>query len=100
MGPGSEKIDNLGELTVKVSTERHGGSNISSRMTFQGTKVRKPLLAVSGVIDKGNMVVFDGSGFFILPNSCAGVAFVRKAGARTYSTACEKWSTRLADVGT
>ena len=48
-------------------------------MTFQGAKVRMPLLAVSGVIDKGNIVVFDGSGSFILPNSCAGVASVRKA---------------------
>ena len=25
VGPGSEKIDNLGEFTVKVRTERHGG---------------------------------------------------------------------------
>ena len=32
-----------------------------------------------GVIDKGNIVVFDGSGSFILPNTCAGVASVRKA---------------------
>ena len=48
-------------------------------MTFQGAKVRKPLLAVSGVIDKGNVVVFDGSVSFILQNSCAGVACVRKA---------------------
>ena len=46
VGPGGEKIDNLGELTVKVRTERHGGSDISSRVTFQGAKVRKPLLAV------------------------------------------------------
>ena len=67
MGPGVEKIDNLGELTVKVRTERHGGSDISSRVTFRGAKVRKPLLAVSGLIDKGNIVVFDGSGSFILP---------------------------------
>ena len=79
VGPGGEKIDNLVELTVKVRTERHGGGDISSRMTFQGAKVRKPLLAVSGVLDKGNIVVFDGSGSFILPNSCAGVASVRKA---------------------
>ena len=48
-------------------------------MTFQEAKVRKPLLAVSGVIDKGNIVVFDGSGPFILPSSRAGVAYVRKA---------------------
>ena len=47
-------------------------------MTFQGAKVRKPLLAVSGVIEKGNIVVFDGSGSFILPNTCA-VASVRMA---------------------
>ena len=79
VGPGGEKIDNLGELTVKVRTEQYGGGDISSRMTFQGAKVRNPLLPVSGVIDKGNIVVFDGSGSFILPNSCAGVASVRKA---------------------
>ena len=78
MGRGGEKIDNLGELTVKVRTERHGEGDISSRMTLQGAKVRKPLLAVSGVIDKGNIVVFDGNGSFILPSSCAGVASVRK----------------------
>ena len=48
-------------------------------MTFQGAKVRKPLLAVSRVIDKGNMVIFDGNASFILPNSCAGVASVIKA---------------------
>ena len=76
-GLGGEKIDNLGQLTVR--TERHGGGDISSRMTFQGAKVRKPLLAVSGVIDKGNIVVFDGSASFIRPNTCAGVISVRKA---------------------
>ena len=79
VGPGGENIDNLGELTVKVRTEQHGGCDISSRMTFQGAKVRKPLLAASGMIDKGNIVVFDGSGSSILPNSCARVASVRKA---------------------
>ena len=25
VGPGGEKIDNLGDLSVKVRTERHGG---------------------------------------------------------------------------
>ena len=48
VGLGGEKIDNRRELTVKVCTERHGGGDISSRMTFRGAKVRKPLLAVSG----------------------------------------------------
>ena len=48
-GPGGEKKDNLGDLTVKVRTERHGGGDISSRVTFQGAKVRKPMFAMSGV---------------------------------------------------
>ena len=65
VGPGREKMDNLGELTVKVRIEQHGAGDISSRVSLQGAKVRKPLLAVSGVIDKGNIVV------------CAGVASVR-----------------------
>ena len=47
VGPGGEKMDNLGELTVKVRTERHGGGDISSRVTFQGAKVRKPFFACS-----------------------------------------------------
>ena len=29
--------------------------------------------------DQGNIVAFDGSGSFILPGSCAGVASVKKA---------------------
>ena len=91
VGPGGEKIDNLGELTVKVRTGRHGGSDISSRMTFQGAKVRKPLRAVSGVIDKGNIVVFDGSGSFILPSSCAGVASVRKTITGVQGTHADAW---------
>ena len=33
VGPGGEKIDNLGELTANFRTERHGGGDISSRMT-------------------------------------------------------------------
>ena len=37
---------------MKVRAEEHGGGDISSLVTFHGTEVRKPLLAVSGVIDK------------------------------------------------
>ena len=79
VGLGVEKIDMFGESTVKVRTEQNGGGGISSRVTFHGAKVWKPLPAVSGVIDKGSIVVFDGSGSFTLPSSCAGVASVRKA---------------------
>ena len=28
VGPGGEKMDNLGDLTVKIRTERHGGGDI------------------------------------------------------------------------
>ena len=77
VGPGGEKMDTL--VTVKVRTERHGGSDISSRVTGSWAKVLKPLLAVSGVIDRVNIVVFDGCGSFLLPSSCAGVASVRVA---------------------
>ena len=72
-------------------------------MTFQGVKVHKPLLAVSVVMDKGNIVVFDGSGSFILPNTCPGCRVCEKGhhmGSRTHTAACEKWSLRLANVGT
>ena len=70
-------------------------------MTLQGAKVRKPLLAVSGVIDKGNIVVFDGSGSFFLQSSCAGVASVRKAvrGVQGRFPLHAKWSLRHANVG-
>ena len=43
--------------------------------------------------EDGNIVVFEGSGSFTLPNSCAGVASVRKANtgvSRTHTAACEK----------
>ena len=50
-------------------------------MTFQGANVQKPFLDVSGVIDKGNIVVFDGNGSLTLPGKCPGAAFVRKAAA-------------------
>ena len=59
MGPGREKIDNLGGLTVKVRTGQHNGGEVSSRVTFPG--------------------VFVWSGSFILPGHCVGVASVRKA---------------------
>ena len=85
VGPGGEKTDNVGELTMKVRTEQHGAEDISSRVTLQGAKVRKPLLAVSAVNDKGNILVFDGNGSFILTGSCAATS--------------EKWSICFAVMG-
>ena len=48
------------------------------RIAASGAPVRKPLLAVSSVNDKGTMVVFDSSGSFILPGKCPQVAAIRQ----------------------
>ena len=84
VGPGGEKNEKWGEeaLTVKVRTKQHSRGDLSSRVTLQGAEVRKPLLAVSGVTDRGNIAVFDGSGSLKLPGQCAGVASVRDAVTR------------------
>ena len=37
--------------------------------TYQAASVRKPLMAVSSVNDKGNLVLFDNQGSFIIPGS-------------------------------
>ena len=66
VGPGGEKIANEGELQVDLETE---GSGNASRIVFQAARVRKPLLAVSGVVGKGNIVVFSAEGSFILPGN-------------------------------
>ena len=42
-------------------------------MTFQDVKVRKPFAAVSGIEEKGNMVIFDWAGSNILPGDAPGV---------------------------
>ena len=44
---------------------------------LQGAWVRKPLLAVSGVIDKGIIVIFDGIGILLSAGRGVGVASVR-----------------------
>jgi len=74
LGPGGERIPNLGQLRTNVLME----SGATGQLTFQGAPVRKPLLAVSSVNDKGNMVVFDSSGSFILPGKCPQVAAIRQ----------------------
>ena len=58
---------------------------------------------VSGVIDEGNIVVFDTSGSFMLLNTCAGVASVRMAitgfQGRIPLHAKNGWNLRPANVG-
>ena len=103
VGPGGEKMYNLGELKVEVRTEQHAGSEISSQVTFQGAKVRKPSLAVSGVIGKGNIVVFDGRGSFLFARPMCNCGFCKRGchrGSGTHPVTREKWCVCLADLGT
>ena len=44
-----------------------------TQSTYQAAQVRKPLMAVSSVNDKGNLVVFDGKGSFIIPGTQKGL---------------------------
>ena len=46
-------------------------------MTFQDAKVRKPLAAVSAINDKGNLVIFDNEGSFIIPDGSPEVQELR-----------------------
>ena len=57
LGPGGEEIPNLGQLTAFMTIEGES----EGRFTFQAAPVRKPLLAVSSVKDKGNLVIFYGA---------------------------------------
>ena len=74
LGPGSERLPNKGEKEFKV---RMPNARTINRMTFQDAKVRKPLAAVSGMNDKGNLVLFDKAGSFIIPESCQEVYELR-----------------------
>ena len=62
-GPGGEKIPNEGQL--KADTVLENGAE--GKFTFQAADLRSPLLAVSSVNDKGNLVLFDPEGSFIIP---------------------------------
>ena len=73
-GPGKELIPNLGQLCVSLMTL--GG--IVGRTTWQAAEVRKPLMAVSSINDKDNLVIFDLKGSGILPGSLPEVAEIRR----------------------
>ena len=73
-GPGSELIPNLGQLCVTLMTL--GGA--LGKTTWQAANVRKPLMAVSGINDKGNLVVFDNAGSAIVPGDAPEAAEIRR----------------------
>ena len=70
LGRGGEDIPNLGQISASMTIE----GQREGRFTFQAAPVRKPLLAVSSVNDKGNLVVFDGTKSFIFPGKGPQVA--------------------------
>ena len=74
LGPGGEEIQNLGQITASMTIE----GQREGRFTFQATPVRKPLLVVSSVNDKGKLVVFDGAESFIIPGKGPQVAELRE----------------------
>ena len=87
--------------TLNIPLQYWQSLRAASSMSKIGTifwepKVCKPLLAVSGVIHEGNLVVFHCSWSFILTGKCAVTVPVRKAFALTY----KKCSVRHANVGT
>ena len=55
----------LGRL--KLHTELRDGT--AANFTFEGANVRKPLLSVSAITNKGNSVLFSPSGSFVIPKS-------------------------------
>ena len=62
-GPGGEKIPNMGQLKAETLLE----NGCEGKFVFQAADVISPLLAVSSVNDKGNLVLFDPQGSFIIP---------------------------------
>ena len=65
VGPDGSKIANEGQFDVKVRLD----DGRITKSTYQAVEVRKPLMAVSSVNDKGNLVLFDEKGSFIIPGT-------------------------------
>ena len=66
IGAGGERMPNMGEKRIPLMTAE-GTARIA---TFQAASVRKPLLAVSAACDKGQMVMFDNDGSYIIERDC------------------------------
>ena len=58
MGPGGERVANVGELAVRLRMEQMHQADVMGKVTFQAAKVRKPLLAVSSMTAKNNLLIF------------------------------------------
>ena len=72
-GPGSDVIKNEGELDALSVLE----PGTKAKVCFQVAEVRKPLLAVSSLVDKGNMTVFDTDSF-VIPAGAPEIPLIRQ----------------------
>ena len=72
-GPGKDVIPNEGEFDALAMVQ----SGAKAKITFQAAEVRQPLLAVSGLVDKGNLTVFDQQSF-VIPGSAPEVEEIRR----------------------
>ena len=52
------KMPNMGQKKVPLKMQVQGGKEVDASMNFHMTDVRKPLAAVSKIVDKGNYVCF------------------------------------------
>ena len=70
------QTDSNTQLFIEMGSD--GKTGKGRVIIFQYAKVRKPLLAVSGVNDEGNGVWFDGESSCILPTGSAELAQIRR----------------------
>ena len=73
VGPGGELIPNEGQLNTIAKLENQA----LAKVKFQAAKVRRPLLAVSSLVDKDNLTLFDKESF-VIPAHCPEVAEIRR----------------------
>ena len=66
IGPGNEKIANEGQFVAPMRLD----DGRLTHSTYQAVRVHKPLMAISSVNDKGN-VIFDDKGSFIVRGGSA-----------------------------
>ena len=84
LGAGSERMPNLGEKKIALMT----GDGVGRLSTFQGVRVRKPLLAVSASCDKEQSCFFDNDGSFILDRNSPEGREIRRLAKQARAKIC------------
>ena len=65
VGAGGDRIEHIGQKTVGYATR--DGANFE--IAFEAAKVRRPVLSVDSLVEKGQVAVFTDSGGFIITRS-------------------------------